>query len=121
VLERPLWADATGYYAEVAATMRRRGDHSIWLERHTGALARALEAAANELDPQPQPGLPDRGRGLVDRLAPGRTINLREYAKDAGVGLRVARRDLSAFARAGELVEMPGGGGLTFLRPTPPA
>ncbi len=117
VLERQLWADAAGYYGEIAATMRRRGDTSIWLERHTGALARALERAADELDPRPTPALPERGRAVVAAVAPGRTINLREYAEDAGVELRVARDDLLAFARAGELVELPGGGGLTFQRP----
>ncbi|HUG85077.1 MAG TPA: Fic family protein [Euzebya sp.] len=117
VPERQLWADATGYYAEVAATMRRSGDLSLWLERHTGAMARALEAAADDLDPRPVPALPERGGPVVAELAPGRTTNLREYAKDAGVDLRTARQDLAAYARAGHLVEVPGGGGLVFQRP----
>lgn len=117
VPERQLWADATGYYAEVAATMRRQGDLSLWLERHTGAMARALEAAADSLDPRPVPALPERGGPVVAKLLPGRTTNLREYATDTGVDLRTARQDLAAFARAGVLVEVPGGGGLTFRRP----
>lgn len=119
VLERQLWVDPSGYYGEVAATVRRRGDLSIWLERHTGALARALEDAADALDPRPLPGLPDRGRDHVAGLRPGTTTNLREYATAVGVELRVARQDLAAFARAGELVETPGGGGLSFQRPRP--
>jgi Fic family protein len=121
VPERQLWADASGYYGEVAATMRRRGDLSLWLERHTGALARALEAAADVLDPRPRPGLPERGRARIARLIPGARITLREYATDVEVELRVARQDLAAFARAGELVEVPGGGGLSYQRPSPAA
>lgn len=117
VLEAELGADALGYYAEVAATMRRGGDLSRWLERHTGALARALERAADELDPRPRPALPDRGRAVVEEVRPGGMINLREYATDAGVGLRDARQDLMAFVRAGELTEVPGGRGLVFARP----
>ncbi|WP_370327151.1 Fic family protein [Euzebya sp.] len=117
VLERQLMADPTGYYGEVAATVRRRGDRSRWLERHTGALARALEAAADALDPRPRPALPDRGRAVVAAVPAGGRINLREYARDVGVDLRDARADLVAFARAGELVEAAGGGGLTFERP----
>lgn len=120
VPERQLWADATGYYAEVAATMRRQGDLSRWLERHTGATARALEVAADALDPRPAPGLPERGRPVVAKLLPGRSTNLKAYAKDAGVDLRTARQDLAAFARAGVLVEVPGGGGLSFQRPVEP-
>lgn len=116
VVEGPLWDDAKGYYAEIAATTRRRGDLTRWLERHTGALARALEAAADELDPRPLPGLPERGRVIVAKLLPGTSINLREYAKDAGVELRVAVADLTAFARAGILVEEPDGAGLSFRR-----
>jgi Fic family protein len=116
VPEAQLWADATGYYAEVAATMRRQGDLSIWLERHTAALARALEHAADLLDPRPLPTPPERGRAVIAAIDPGRTINLREYGRDAEVGLRQARQDLIAFARAGELLEVPGGGGLTFQR-----
>lgn len=117
VLEAQLTADATGYYAEVAATMRRAGDLSRWLERHTGALARALEQAADVLDPRPRPALPEPGRVIIAELLPGKTINLREYAVDAHVDLRAARDDLIAFARAGELVEVPGGGGLSYMRP----
>ncbi|MGI9017377.1 MAG: Fic family protein [Euzebya sp.] len=120
VVEEQLWADATGYYGEVAATVRRQGDLSRWLERHTAALARALEQAADQLDPRPRPGLPERGRGIVQDLPPGRIINLREYAQDVGVELRVARQDLTAFARAGMLREVADGGGLAFQRPTPP-
>lgn len=117
VPERHLWADASGYYGEVAATMRRQGDLSRWLERHTGALVRALEDAADQLDPRPAPALPERGRAAVADVQPGRTISLRDYARDAGTDLRQAAQDLAAFARAGELVEVPGGGGLSFARP----
>jgi Fic family protein len=117
VLERPLWADATGYYAEVAATVRRRGDLSRWLERHTSALATALEAAADAVDPRPQPELPDRARAAVARIAPGATVSLRRYAEDAGTDLRTARRELLALVRAGQLAEEQGGGGLVFRRP----
>lgn len=117
VLEAQLAIDAAGYYGEVAATTRRAGDLSRWLERHTGALARALEQAADALDPRPRPALPERGRGIIGGLLPGKTINLRQYAVDAAIDLRAARDDLIAFARAGELVEVPGGGGLSYLRP----
>lgn len=120
VVEAPLWADASGYYGEVAATIRRGGDLQRWLERHTAAVATALEAAADALVPQLRPEPPERGRGVVDRLAEGRTISLRDYAEDVGVDLRTAHADLSAFVRAGQLADVPGGAGLRFARPATP-
>lgn len=116
VVEAHLWADPTGYYGEVAATVRRGGELTLWLERHTAAVARALETAADELDPRPRPALPERGRSLIDPLRPGEEISLRDYATDAGVSLRVARADLAAFARAGLLHDAPGAGGLRYRR-----
>ncbi|MEE8599595.1 Fic family protein [Euzebya tangerina] len=116
VLEEELIADAAAYYGEVAATIRRSDDLLPWLERHTGALARALERAADQLDPRPLPGLPERGRDVVASLPVSGMVNVRSYATDVGVDLRTARHDLEAFARAGVLAEVAGGHGLIFRK-----
>lgn len=117
VLEQPLADDAGAYYAEVAATLRRQGDLTRWLERHTAAVALALETAADAVDPEPRPAPPERGRPTVEALPPRGELTVRDYATRVGVDLRTAMADLHAFVRAGELVDLPGGGGLRFARP----
>lgn len=117
VLEGPLADDAGAYYGEVAATIRRRGDLTQWLERHTAAVALALESAADAVDPEPRPAPPERGRPTVEEVPPGGQLTVRDYATRVGVDLRTAMSDLRAFVRAGQLTDHPGGGGLRFARP----
>jgi hypothetical protein len=116
VIERPLAADPVGYYAEVAATVRRRGDLGPWLERWAEAACAALETAAEAADPRPAPMLPPRARQLAERLAPGDAITVREHAEAAGVRREAALADLRALGRAGLLVADPGSRGLRWRR-----
>lgn len=51
VPERGHAADALRYHAEVAATVRRRGDLGPWLERDVAALADALDHAVDAVSP----------------------------------------------------------------------
>jgi hypothetical protein len=103
VPERHLGADPIGYYGEVAATIRRRGDLGPWLERWTEAACAALEDAAEAVDPRPAPTLPARARALAEALPDGATITLREHAERSGLRREVALADLRSLERAGLL------------------
>jgi Fic family protein len=118
VPERLLAADRKGYFAEVAATVRRGGDLTLWLERYGEALAAALEAAADALVPLPPPELPDRARVMAERLGADETLTVREYAEQAAVTLARARRDLELVAAAGLVEPEPRTHGLRYRRRT---
>lgn len=121
VPERALAADPAGYYREVAATIRRRGALQRWLERHTAAVAAALEEALETIQPTPRPEPPPHARAVVADLPAGSELTLADYARDAAVGLAAARHDLGVLARAGLVAERPGTSGLRFVRTATPA
>jgi Fic/DOC family protein len=111
VPERAFLADRRGYFAEIAATIRRRGDLTLWLERYGEALAAALEAAADDLVLRPVPAPDPRVN-----LEPGETITLPEYAERAGVTRASAALDLERLVAAGVLELQPQSRGLSYRR-----
>jgi Fic family protein len=115
VPERWLAADPGGYYGEVAATIRRRGDLGRWLERYGEALVAALTAAADAATGE-APDPPARARSICAALAVGEELTVAEYAARAGVGLDDARAHLDELARAGLLDLEPGSQGLRYRR-----
>ena len=116
VPERDLAVDPLAYYGEVAATIRRRGDLELWLERWSEAMLAALERAADALDPRPRPEPPARALAIAGRLVPGERITTAEYARRAGISLPTAREDLRRLASAGLLGPDPRTRGLRFHR-----
>lgn len=122
VTERFLAADRVGYHAEVAATLRRRGDLALWLERVGEATAAALEDVADRLTPSSagRPGPPERARAVLDGVAPGGVLTLRDYALQAGVSLATARVELAALRAAGLVRVEPRSRGLRVRRPDVP-
>lgn len=115
VPERALAADSLGYHREVAASIRRRGDLTGWLERMGEAVAEALEDAADALTGGPAEP-PERAREVAASLAPGKTITLPEYAGRVGVDRDTAAGDLEALRRARWVSEEPGTQGLRLRR-----
>ena len=116
VLEQQWVSDPGGYYGEVAATIRRRGDLTPWVERHTEALVDALERAAVALgQPSTPPPSPRALKGLDD-VAAGGTITVAEYATRWGISREAAAVDLRALAAAGHLRRDPRTLGRRFRR-----
>lgn len=117
VAERLPAADPIGYHAEVAATIRRRDDLGLWLERAGEAVVAGLLAAADAVDPRP-PGDPaPRAQAVAAGLAPGDAITVREYSDRSGATRAAARAELAGLVAAGWLRPIPGAGGLRFRRP----
>ncbi len=115
VPEETFAADALGYHAEVAATQRRRGDLSLWVERYGEALATAFEEAAAAVA---RDGVLGEAPGVevVADLAPGGELTLPDYARRRGVSPATARIELRRLAAAGLLVREPGTRGLRYRR-----
>lgn len=116
VPERLLAADAVDYYAEVAATTRRRGDLGPWLERWAEVTCAALEAAADAVDPQPEPALSSGARSLADALPAGAKISVKEHAEQTGLRREAALAELRSLERATILVVEPRSRGLRWKR-----
>lgn len=113
--EAALAADPLAYHAEVAATARRRGDLTAWLERVGEPLVADLEAAVRDLG-GPLPAPPARSAGLLARLAPGETVSVAEYAALLGVARAEAEADLVRLCQIGALREEAGTHGLRLRR-----
>jgi len=113
--EVALAAEPLAYHAEVAATGRRRGDLTAWLERVSEPLVADLEAAVRELD-GPLPAPPARSSVVLGRLAPGEAVTVAEYAADAGVDRDEAEGDLVRLCQIGALREEAGTHGLRLRR-----
>ena len=118
VVDEELARDVTGYFGEVAATVRRRGDLLLWSERWADAVAAAALAAADALAPLPVGEVPERALGVLDALAPGGMLSLRDYAQAAGTTPEQTRADLAALAAAGRIRAEPGSRGLRWRLPT---
>lgn len=103
VPERVLATDLTSYHAEVAATIRRRGNLVPWLERYGEALAGELTAAADAVAPLAEAEPSARAVAVVEGLLSGQTVTLREYATQTGVSPETARAELDTLVRAGRL------------------
>ena len=105
VPERAWAQDPGGYYSEVAATIRRRGDLGPWVERCTEALVAALDEVAATAHPDAPPVEPSsRARAAAQQMVPGETITVVEYATRHGVSRETAWRDLRALAVCGALL-----------------
>lgn len=116
VPERTWAADPGGYYAEVAATIRRRAELGPWIERHTEALVDAFVAvSAHVHGPPARPG--PRAFAAAAALRPGQTLTVADYAKNAGISRETAWRDLRLLVVCGELVREPKSLGRRFRRP----
>jgi hypothetical protein len=116
VPERLLAADPVGYYAEVAATARRRGDLGLWLERWAEAVCTALEEAADAVDPRLPPALSPRARALAEALHSGVRVTVKEHAERTGIRREHALDDLRSLERAGVLRVEPRSRGLRWRR-----
>jgi Fic family protein len=116
VPEEALARDALGYYAEVAATQRRRGDLSRWAERCGEALADALGEAAAALGVGPSSPA-TRGLEVLAALAPGEDLTLPDYALRRRVSLATARQELRDLTASGRLVREPGTQSLRYRAP----
>lgn len=116
VPERAWARDAGGYYGEVAATMRRRGDLGPWVERSVEALVGSLESVVAQAHPSVSVVPHPRALEAAGALAPGQTITVPEYAQRVGVGRESAWRDLRALAARGEVVREPRALGRRFRR-----
>lgn len=116
VTERWLAADPLGYHREVAATIRRRGDLGPWLERFGEATCAALDAAAEALQPSPTLHPPARAARYAEGLVAGQSVTLADYARVLGVPMPVARAELEALARTGQVRLEPGSRGLRYRR-----
>ena len=118
VPERSWSQDPAGYYGEVAATIRRRGDLGPWVERSTEALATALVGAARAAHPLAPPVEPSsRARSAVQDLTAGEVITVAEYAQRHGVSRETAWRDLRSLAAVDAVVTEPRSLGRRFRKP----
>ena len=116
VPERTLVADPLGYHREVAATIRRRGDLTQWLERTGEAVADALEAAADAAHGFGAPSPPPEALEGIGGLAPGDAVTVPTYAQGRGLDRETARSHLEALRRSGLLRHEPGTRGLRLRR-----
>ena len=116
VPERWWAADPGGYYAEVAATIRRRGDLGPWAERSVEALAAALEDAADSAHAAPETTPDPRAITAAEQLGPGESITVADYAVAHGVSRETAWRDLRTLAVAGVVVREPKSLGRRFRK-----
>ena len=116
VPERHWAADPTGYYYEVAATIRRRDDMGPWVERHLETLHTALLDTVRAVRPALR-GPSQRALALVEQLNPGEAITVSEYAGRAGISRETAGRDLRDLRIAGHLIGEPKSLGRRFRRP----
>ncbi|QBI18919.1 hypothetical protein ER308_04750 [Egibacter rhizosphaerae] len=111
-------ADPLAYAREVAATIRRRGDLTRWVEWDAEVTVRALEHAADTAQGRPPPAPPARA---VDALAAlGEVITVVEYAEAAGVDRATARADLAQLERARLVRPERGTAGLRVRRTRSP-
>ena len=113
------WAlDPGGYYNEVAATIRRRGDMGPWVERHTEALVTAFAEAARAAHPTAPPMEPSsRARSAVQAMTPGEVVTVAEYAQRHSVSRETAWRDLRSLAVAEAVLTEPRSLGRRFRKP----
>ena len=116
VPERELAADPLGYHREVAASIRRRGDVTAWLERTGEALASACERAADAAHGFGPPAPSAAALAAASELGPGYPVTLPGYAADRGVDRETARAELDALRRADLLRHEPGTQGLRLRR-----
>lgn len=116
VPERAWVGDAGGYYGEVAATIRRRGDLGPWVERSAEALVDGLSTAAAQAHPVAGPAPHPRALEAVAALAQDQTITVADYAARYGVSRETAWRDLRTLANWGDVVRMPRNLGRRFRR-----
>ncbi|HUH08800.1 MAG TPA: Fic family protein [Egibacteraceae bacterium] len=114
VAERLLAVDPGAYHGEVAATIRRRGDLGLWLERYAEAVAAGLEDAAALVGPRPS--APERASALFAELSVDGPVTVADFARAAAQPLPAAREDLLALCAAGIAQRQPGSRGLRYRR-----
>lgn len=107
--------DPRRYVGEVAATNRRRSDLRPWIERTAEAVVASLEGIARDLGASPDT-LPARGVHECQRLMPGETITVPEYAASTGSDPQSAVVQLNRLCWAGLLLRDMGTHGLRYVR-----
>lgn len=112
VLDRRASADPVGYHRQVAASIRRRGDLSGWLEWWLEGVAVTAAAVADRAL-EVAPAVPER---LAAWMAgsPPETVTVFEYAVAVGCSPDEAVRELRVGERAGVVRAEPGTRGLRF-------
>ena len=104
VPERYWQSQTMAYHREVAATMRRRGDLTRWIDRIAHSETVALEAVVDSMAALPVEQPPPDLTELLASVGAGATLTIPETAAHLGVSRERARADLALARRAG-LVE----------------
>ncbi|MGI8574208.1 MAG: Fic family protein [Egibacteraceae bacterium] len=110
--------DPLAYYGEVAATIRRRGDLTRWLERYAEAVVEGLDRVAGQAGPWAGSPLlaEDAVRAVVSELGADKSFTLTEVASRAGVGRDVALTVLRSGPARTLVWSEPGSQGLRYRR-----
>ena len=115
VPEQEYARDPKRYVAEVAATNRRRSDLRPWIERTAEAVVASLETIARDLGAGPD-AVPAHGVRECQRLRPGETITVPEYAALVRSNQQSAIVQLNRLCWAGLLERDVGTHGLQYVR-----
>ncbi|HSK91233.1 MAG TPA: Fic family protein [Euzebyales bacterium] len=107
--------DPLGYATEVAASIRRRSDLRPWMERTGEAVVAGLETVARDVGAVPR-SLPVRGVHECQRLEPGETITVVEYAAAVGTDRVGAVAQMNRLCWTGLLRRDAGTHGLRYVR-----
>lgn len=114
VLDRRPAADPGGYHRQVAATIRRRGDPTAWVEWWLEGVAVAATAIADRALGS-EPAVPPRLAGWLAESAAG-AITISDYAAAVGCPVDEASAELRAGQRAGAVHAQAQTRGLRYRR-----
>lgn len=118
VLDRRPAADPIGYHRQVAATIRRRGDATLWVEWWLEGVALTATATADRVHGV-EPVVPARLAAWLDATATAQ-VTVADYAAAVGATPDEARRELIQGQRAGVVRAEPATRGLRYARGAAP-
>jgi hypothetical protein len=118
VPDRQFAANPGVYFREIAATRRRRGDLTRWVQLHAEAAVAGLQEAARALGVPPGPPPPLRAVEMAAAMSDRDTVTVPEYAERVGVSRSAATEELLALSAAGITMRDFGTQGLRFRKVT---